>query len=135
MTSDESSVSRPPARFKPRSVGGLLALTDSGLARVDPVEMNLVVAQGIPALAELDIYRYQEMADRWAEDIRRGLPGIRTPFFLQSEPVAERVKKCTTPLPRIPIPLTEAYEVTGFRTSPFDPRKGYVLSPLKKDKK
>jgi hypothetical protein len=58
----------------------LLALTDAELARVDPVEMNLLVAQGIPSLADLDIHRYQRTADAWAEDIRQRLPAAEVAF-------------------------------------------------------
>jgi hypothetical protein len=49
----------------------MLALTDAELANVDPVVMNLVIAKGVPALAELEIARYVELADRWTADPRR----------------------------------------------------------------
>jgi Transglutaminase-like superfamily len=52
----------------------LLACSDAELARVDPLVMNLLVAQGIPSLADLDITRYQERADQWADGIRARLP-------------------------------------------------------------
>jgi hypothetical protein len=58
----------------------LLALTDAELAGVDPVEMNLLVAKGIPSLADLDTQQYQRMADAWAEDIRRRLPAAEVEF-------------------------------------------------------
>jgi hypothetical protein len=36
----------------------LLSLPDQEFLRVDPVEMNLLVAKSIPTLANLDIPRY-----------------------------------------------------------------------------
>jgi hypothetical protein len=63
-----------------RSAARLLALTDAELARVDPVEMNILVAKGIPGLADLDVRRYQRMADDWAGDIRRRLPAAEVEF-------------------------------------------------------
>jgi hypothetical protein len=58
----------------------LLACSDDELARVDPVAMNLLVAKSIPSLADLDIPRYQELADRWAADVYRRLPGAEKVF-------------------------------------------------------
>ena len=52
----------------------LLACSDDELARVDPLVMNLLVAKSIPSLADLDIARYQKMADQWADNIRTRLP-------------------------------------------------------------
>ena len=49
----------------------LLACSDAELARVDPLVMNLLVAKSIPSLADLDISRYQKLADHWADDVRR----------------------------------------------------------------
>jgi hypothetical protein len=63
-----------------RCAEDLLALTDAELARVDPVEMNLLVARGIPSLPDLDIHRYQRIADAWAEDTRRRLPAAEAAF-------------------------------------------------------
>ncbi|MEQ8788180.1 MAG: transglutaminase family protein [Pirellulaceae bacterium] len=62
----------------------LAALSDEMLAEVDPLAMNLVVANGIPTLAELDIRKYREKLDRWVLDFRgRCLPQWE-PFFHES---------------------------------------------------
>ena len=53
----------------------LLACSDADLARVDPLVMNLLVARSIPSLAGLDIGRYERLADQWAAEVRRRLPG------------------------------------------------------------
>ena len=42
--------------------------------------MNLVVAQGIPCFADLDIGHYVRLADQWASDIRQRLPGAEAHF-------------------------------------------------------
>jgi len=52
----------------------LLALSDDELAQVDPLVMNLLVARDIPSLAHLNIGRYQQMRDEWAEGVRKRLP-------------------------------------------------------------
>lgn len=59
----------------------LLACSNDELARVDPLVMNLLVAKSIPSLTDLDIARYQKMADQWAEDVRRRLPGAEKVFW------------------------------------------------------
>lgn len=51
------------------TVRQMLAMSDAELAGVDPVVMNLVIAKGIPALAELDIAHYVSMADEWGADL------------------------------------------------------------------
>ena len=53
----------------------LLACSDVELARVDPLVMNLLVAKSIPSLADLDIARYQKLADQWADGIRLACRG------------------------------------------------------------
>ncbi len=58
----------------------LLALSDDELRRADVVEMNLLVAKSIPSLADLDIPRYQRLADEWAEAIRARLPKAERMF-------------------------------------------------------
>ena len=58
----------------------LLACSDDELARVDPLVMNLLVAKSIPSLADLDIDRYQKMADQWADSIRTRLPRAERVF-------------------------------------------------------
>src|SRR5712692_1646703 len=52
----------------------LLSKSDAELARVDPLEMNLLVAKAIPSLADLDIPYYQDLADRWAAEVAQQLP-------------------------------------------------------------
>ncbi len=58
----------------------LLAYSDAELNRVDPVEMNLLVAKSIPSLANLDIPHYQRLADEWANAVRVRLPGAERVF-------------------------------------------------------
>jgi hypothetical protein len=64
-----------------RSFGDLLAMNDEQLAGVDPLEMNLLVAKGIPALAHLDIGHYQALADLWARRIRQLIAGVEGQFW------------------------------------------------------
>ena len=52
----------------------LLAYSDVELAQVDPLVMNLLVAKSTPGLADLDIARYQKLANQWADGIRSRLP-------------------------------------------------------------
>jgi hypothetical protein len=58
-----------------------MALSDRELARVDPIEMDLIVAKGIPELATLDIASYTRAVDEWAARIdaanRRSEPSSR----------------------------------------------------------
>src|SRR5271165_4851195 len=62
------------------SVGQLVCLSNEELRRVDPLVMNLVVAKGIPCFAALDVAHYVRLADQWAEDIRKRLPGAEAHF-------------------------------------------------------
>ena len=55
------------------------------MGRVDPVVMNLAVAKGIPALADLDIGHYVRLADQWAAEIRERLPGFEAGFHQNPE--------------------------------------------------
>jgi hypothetical protein len=55
-------------------------MTDADLGRVDPVEVNLLVAKGTPPLEHLDIPAYQRIVDGWAEDFRQRLPGSEHHF-------------------------------------------------------
>lgn len=64
-----------------RSVRDLVAMDDEQLAVVDPLEMNLLVAKGIPALADLDIAPYRAMLDHAAEVLRQELPGADERFY------------------------------------------------------
>ena len=61
----------------------LLACSEAELAQVDPLVMNLLVAESIPSLADLDIDRYRLLADRWADEVRRRLPSAET-FFRET---------------------------------------------------
>jgi hypothetical protein len=58
----------------------LLAMSNAELARVDPVVMNLLVAKGLPALADLDITSYVRLRDRWASEVARRLPSDEREF-------------------------------------------------------
>ncbi len=51
------------------SLGDLLSLDNRDLAKVDPLVMNLAVAKGIPALADLEIGHYATIADDWAAGV------------------------------------------------------------------
>jgi hypothetical protein len=53
----------------------LVGLTDEQLSNLDPLAVNLIVAQGIPCLTNVDIRRYQEQINAWAYDfVKRYLP-------------------------------------------------------------
>jgi hypothetical protein len=62
------------------TLGQMFALSDEELAGVDPVVMNLVIAKGIPSLADLNIGHYVQLANTWAEEIRQCLPAGETNF-------------------------------------------------------
>ena len=64
----------------PRRAEDLLGWSNGDLAGVDPVLMNLLVAKGIPSLADLDIPRFQGLADGWAEAVRERLPNAERVF-------------------------------------------------------
>ncbi len=51
-----------------------LGRSDADLARVDPVWLNLWVAQGVPSLASLAILQYSTLVDEWAREIARRMP-------------------------------------------------------------
>jgi hypothetical protein len=59
----------------------LLGLTEQELAKVDPAEMNLLVAKGIPSLADLDIPKYQAILDSWAADVQARMPRNELTFW------------------------------------------------------
>jgi hypothetical protein len=56
------------------TVDRFLSMPNDELGKVDRVVMNLVVAQGIPSLAYLDIGHYVRLADEWAAHIQRSIP-------------------------------------------------------------
>jgi hypothetical protein len=63
-----------------------LGLSDEELSAIDPVVMNLAVAKGIPALADLDIGRYVGLVDQWAAEIRALLPDAEIRFARNPAP-------------------------------------------------
>jgi hypothetical protein len=63
----------------------MLPLDNPALARVDPLVRNLLVARSIPALANLDVPRYQATADGWAEGVRSWLPRADQEFHKSPE--------------------------------------------------
>lgn len=65
------------------TVDQLLSLSNEELGSVDPVVMNLVVAKGVPALADLDIGHYVQLADRWAGEIEQSIPACDANFYRQ----------------------------------------------------
>lgn len=67
----------------------LLALSDEALASVDPLEMNLLVAKGIPGLSNLEIPEYQHRADTWAIEVARQLPLLEHHFLGNARGLAQ----------------------------------------------
>jgi hypothetical protein len=59
----------------------LLGQSNDELARVDPVDMNLLVARGIPSLADLDPAPYRALLDRGAAVLREQLPAAEERFY------------------------------------------------------
>jgi hypothetical protein len=62
----------------------LAVMSDEQLAAVDPLAMNLIVAKGIPSLADVDIRHYQDIVDGWVLDLNRRCLPRWEPFFYQS---------------------------------------------------
>jgi hypothetical protein len=62
------------------TVEELLPLSNVELGEVDPVVLNLVVAEGIPVLADLDIGNYVQLADQWAADLTSRMPACEAQF-------------------------------------------------------
>ena len=58
----------------------MVGLSDAGLAAVDPLELNLAVAKGVPSLAHLGVTHYRLQADAWAGAIKSRLPGWERAF-------------------------------------------------------
>ena len=56
-------------------------MDEEQLAGIDPLEMNLLVAKGIPSLADLEIAPYCTMLDQAAEVLQRELPGADERFY------------------------------------------------------
>jgi hypothetical protein len=61
--------------------GSLLALSNQALAEVDPLVMNLLVAQDIPQLQSLDIGRYVDIVDEWTRDLAQQIPAHESEFW------------------------------------------------------
>jgi hypothetical protein len=58
----------------------LIGQSDSVLAAIDPLEINLLVARGIPACRDLPIESYQRTADGWAVDLASRLAVFEDQF-------------------------------------------------------
>ena len=58
----------------------LIGQSDSVLAAIDPLELNLLVARGLPACRDLPIESYQRTADGWAVDLASRLAGFEDQF-------------------------------------------------------
>ena len=71
----------PATLLRCRTARDLLALSDEELSRTDPLEMNLLVAKEIPALADLQVAAYQRRADAWAEGLRRYIRALEHHFW------------------------------------------------------
>ncbi len=52
------------------NVAALMAMSDAELGGVDPVVVNLAVARGIPAYADLNVERYVKTIDDWAKTVK-----------------------------------------------------------------
>ncbi len=66
--------------FDDSSLRPLLGMEDPALGRVDPLEMNLRVARGVPQLADLEIPRYQSVADEWAAEAKTFMGKVEHEF-------------------------------------------------------
>lgn len=82
MRKHPGQIDTPPPMAAPsqRTVRDLLAYTNEQLAVTDPLEMNLLIAKEISALATLDIPSYKGRADKIANDIKRGLRDAERQF-------------------------------------------------------
>ena len=58
----------------------LIGQSDSVLAAIDPLELNLLVARGLPACRDLPIESYQRTADGWAVDLASRLARFEDQF-------------------------------------------------------
>jgi hypothetical protein len=78
-----SQAPRQPTRsFSPREKAeDFVGCSNAELVTIDPLELNLLVAKGIPQLRDLDIARYRDMANEWAEAIRGNLPSAEANFY------------------------------------------------------
>lgn len=67
------------------TLGELVGRSNDYLRHVDPLEMNLLVAQALPAFADLEIQPFQRCADEWAADLRQRLPEFEAKFHKTPE--------------------------------------------------
>jgi hypothetical protein len=74
-----------PAAGAPPRLQHLLDFSQHGLETVDPVVLNLVVAQEIPLFSSLDIGLYSCEVNRWATELRGCLPGAEQEFHRTPE--------------------------------------------------
>ena len=65
---DQSSHSEHAS--KPLTLGDLLTLTPEKLKKIDPVEANLLCAQGLPGAEAIDMPKALATIDRWAQKVR-----------------------------------------------------------------
>ncbi|XZE37239.1 transglutaminase family protein [Pirellulaceae bacterium SH501] len=56
-------------------------MSEDRLAEVDPLAMNLIVANGIPSLSGLDITRYQDIVNTWVTDFQHRCLPQWEPYF------------------------------------------------------
>ena len=59
------------ASESPGALAALLALPSKEVARVNIARMNLLCAQGLPGATELDLNRYLNLIDDWANRVRQ----------------------------------------------------------------
>jgi hypothetical protein len=64
------------------TLGELVGMPNEMLAKVDPLEMNLLVAKVLPHFRDLDIARYAKIVDDWAADFRMQLGECEYKFHL-----------------------------------------------------
>ena len=67
------------------TVGQMLAMSSEELRCVDPVVMNLVVAKGLPSLADLDVEHYVRIVDEWGRDLAKRVPQLEQNFHQSPE--------------------------------------------------
>lgn len=58
----------------------LLAKSDRELGRIDPIVQNLLVAKGLPSLADLDVDRFAGTVDGWVREFRKILSAKEANF-------------------------------------------------------
>jgi len=66
-------------------LGDVIGKSDTFLASVDPLELNLLVAREIPACRDLAVAEYQRTADAWATDLAARLVTFEDQFHVSPE--------------------------------------------------